>query len=577
MTKKYKNRERRRFFMNLKKVISLATLISGITLGGKSSLVHAIEYEPEWETSWGGSGSDFAESIIQTSDGGFLMVGDSNSTDLGFKNKGGRDAIIVKYDSEFNQEWINSWGGSDSDNNVSVIESSDGGFVVAGFSHSGDAGFVSKGRCDATLAKYDREGNQLWLKNWGGNLWDTFYSIVETEDEGVIVVGSSSSTNAGFTNKGDEDVIVVKYDRDGNQEWIKNWGGKGYDEPMSAIKTSDGGVVVVGRTASYNNNGNDQGFIFKIDRKGSIEWEDVLNGDGYDSLEAVIETSDGGFLAVGDSDSTNLGFKNQGGSDAVLIKYDAAGNRVWIKSWGNSRYENFSDVIETKEGGFIVVGASRDYPDYDGVIVKFSYDMEEEWTEIWENTGYSGVSLIEELTNNRIMVIGCEDSNILIKTYRPKTDADIQINGSIETLIADVTIPSVSPDLVVDPNSPDGAMSPEFSIENQSTSPIRLELKTFEQTTNSFNDVLPDKYDSWEGLNKTQSQDIALGLIAKEGEGWQRLTNSTSYVSGHTEHEIGVIKPTSQVNFEFDVHHGRAFSESKTVQYKLVFVFDLLS
>ena len=154
---------------------------------------------------------------------------------------------------------------------------------------------------------------------------------------------------------------------------------------------------------------------------------------------------------------------------------------------------------------------------------------------------------------------------------------DIQINGIIQTMIADVTIPSVSPDLVIDPNSPDGAISPEFGITNDSTSPIKLDLKTFEQTTNSFNDVLPTKYDSWEGLNKTQSQDLALGLVAKEGDGWQRLTVPTSYASGHTEHEIGVMKPTSQVNFEFEVHHGRAFSETKTVQYRMVFVFDLLS
>ena len=154
---------------------------------------------------------------------------------------------------------------------------------------------------------------------------------------------------------------------------------------------------------------------------------------------------------------------------------------------------------------------------------------------------------------------------------------DIQINGNVQPMIADVTIPSVSPDLVIDPNSPDGAVSPEFEIQNDSNSPIRLELKTFEQITNSFNDVLPDKYDLWEGLNRKESQDIALGLIAKEGEGWQRLTNSTSYVANHTEHEIGVMKPMSQVNFEFEVHHGRAFSESKTIQYKMVFVFDLLN
>lgn len=166
--------------------------------------------------------------------------------------------------------------------------------------------------------------------------------------------------------------------------------------------------------------------------------------------------------------------------------------------------------------------------------------------------------------------------NSYASTIRSNT-GNTQVNGSVQALIADVVIPSITPDLVIDPNLPQGSVSPEFIIENQSTSPIKLDLKTFEQTTNSFNDVLPDKYDSWEGLNKTQSQDIALGLIAKEGDGWQQLTMPISYVAGHSEHEIGVIKPASSVSFEFDVHHGRAFSEAKTVQYRMVFVFDLLS
>ena len=157
------------------------------------------------------------------------------------------------------------------------------------------------------------------------------------------------------------------------------------------------------------------------------------------------------------------------------------------------------------------------------------------------------------------------------------TEDDIQINGNVETMIADVTIPSVSPNLVINPNLPEGSVSPEFSVSNDSVSPIKLELKTFEQTTNTFNDVLPTKYSSWAGLNKQQSQDLALGLIAKDGDGWQVLTTPMSYVANHTEHEIGIIKPTSSVDFSFDVKHGTAFSEAKTVQYKMVFVFDLMN
>ena len=114
-------------------------------------------------------------------------------------------------------------------------------------------------------------------------------------------------------------------------------------------------------------------------------------------------------------------------------------------------------------------------------------------------------------------------------------------------------------------------------MESVANSPLRLGLKTFEQTTDTFNDVLPDKHTSWEGLNKAQSRDLALGLIAQEGEGWQSITTSTSYVANHTECVIGVIKPKSAVDFNFDIHHGKAFNETIAFQYRMVFVFDLLS
>ena len=155
--------------------------------------------------------------------------------------------------------------------------------------------------------------------------------------------------------------------------------------------------------------------------------------------------------------------------------------------------------------------------------------------------------------------------------------SDVTVNGTVQTMVADVVIPSVSPDLVINPNLEEGYVAPEFSVSNDSVSPIKLELKTFEQVTGSFNDVLPTKYNSWEGLNKRQSQDIALGLVAKEGDGWQSLTTPTSYVANHNNHEVGIIKPNSSVDFSFDVKHGTAFSEAKTVQYKMVFVFDLMN
>ena len=559
--------------------------------------IYAIDYKESQVQSWGGTSSDSFVSIAKTSDGGFVVVGDSNSTDAGFVNQGKDDAIIIKYDSEGNQEWIKSFGGSDDDNFRSVTETSDGGFVVVGYSKSKDAGIANTSQnYQAIIVKYDANGNQKWIQPFGGSVRDEFYSVISTSDGGVIVVGSSWSTDAGFVNQGSTDAIVVKYDQEGNQQWIQSWGGNYRESFDSVIETSDGGFVVVGSSASTNaefpNQGETDAIIIKYDGNGNQQWIQSWGGNSYDSLYSVTETSDKGLVVVGSSFSINTELMNQGDSDILVIKYDKDGNREWIQSWGEGGDDYARSVIETLNHELVVVGYTTlingDDWNEDGIVIKYDLDGNQQGVQYWrENDSDSFQSMIE-MRNGELLIIGYSQSSnvgfvnqggydgILVK-YSPKTDADIQINGNIQTMIADVTIPSVSPDLVIDPNSPDGAISPEFSIENQSTSPIKLDLRTFEQTTSSFNDVLPDKYDSWKGLNKTQSQDLALGLVAKEGEGWQRLITPTSYVANHTEHEIGVIKPTSQVNFEFEVHHGRAFSEAKTVQYRMVFVFDLLN
>ena len=585
--------------MNLKKMFSLAALIGGISLCGESSMVHAVEYEQAWIESWGGSNEDYFKSTILASDGGIISVGYSNSSDAGFLNQGFSDAIIIKYDQEGNQQWMKSWGGDEPDYFDSVAQTSDGGIVAVGISASNNTGVANQGVYDAIIVKYDSDGNQEWMNSWGGNSSDYFTSVAETLDQGLIVVGYSFSTNVGVTNQGGYDGIIVKYNQEGNQEWAKSWGGRGGDFFYSVDSTSDGGFLVVGqsnsRDAGFVNQGQNDSIVVKYDQDGNQEWVKSWGGDKNDTFELVNSTFDNGFIVMGYSNSTNAGFENQGKDDAVIIKYDPDGKQEWMRSWGGDDWDYLNHITQTLDEGFIAVGYSKSTDIglinqglYDGVIVKHDPDGNQEWVKSWGGTDNDYFSSIIETSNGELVVTGYSASidvgftnqgnrDTIILKFSPKTDADIQINGTIQTLIADVTIPSVSPDLVIDPNSPDGVMSPEFEITNDSTSPIKLELKTFEQTTTTFNDVLPGKYDSWEGLNRKESQDIALGLVAKEGDGWQQLTTPTSYVSGHTEHEIGVVKPMSQVNFEFDVHHGRAFSEAKKVQYRMVFVFDLLN
>ena len=192
-----------------KKLLILLTLIFMTPF-----VIKAEELQMLWQKSWGGNYEDYLNNVIETEDGSIILFGDSNSTDIeGLPNKGRNDAVIVKYDKDGNMLWQKSWGGNNSDYFGNAIETEDGNFILVGNSYSTDIeGLPNKGNQDAIILKYDKDGNMLWQKSWGGNDWDNLNNVIETEDGSIILFGDSLSTDIeGLPNKGSYDIILVKY------------------------------------------------------------------------------------------------------------------------------------------------------------------------------------------------------------------------------------------------------------------------------------------------------------------------------------------------------------------------------
>lgn len=162
-------------------------------------------------------------------------------------------------------------------------------------------------------------------------------------------------------------------------------------------------------------------------------------------------------------------------------------------------------------------------------------------------------------------------------SFNQPQEGDISVKGTITPTLGSITVPTETLTFNLNPNleSSQQFIAPDFSISNDSLSPIGLELKSFEQVTNVLNDVLPDKYDSWEGLNKKQSQDIALALIPQPSDRWISLNEGSYYVANTSNAKLGQIKGNSTVDLKFSALHGQAFSEPLSPQYKLTFVFEL--
>jgi PKD repeat protein len=225
-----------------------------------------------WQKCLGGSASDFGSSIKQTSDGGYIVAGGTNSTDGNVTgNHGPQDAWVVKLDKSGDVVWQKCLGGSASESGSSIEQTSDGGYIVAGYSSSNDGNVTGNhGSQDAWVVKLDQSGDVVWQKCLGGSSIDYGSSIKQTPEGGYIVAGYSGSNDGNVTgNHGSRDSWVVKLDENGNVVWQKCLGGSSIDYGRSIERTSEGGYIVAGYSGSNDgnvtgNHGKDDYWIVKL-------------------------------------------------------------------------------------------------------------------------------------------------------------------------------------------------------------------------------------------------------------------------------------------------------------------------
>lgn len=285
------------------------------------------------EVNLGGSSIEHARSIIQTDDGGYVVAGYSKSSDgdVGNNNGGGlySDYWVVKLDPNLSVEWEKNIGGSKDERLKSIIQTKDGGYAMTGWSGSDNDVEGSKGGRDFYTVKLNSSGELQWKKNHGGSKGDYAESIIQTDDGGFAIAGYSKSSDGDVSdNKGECDYWVVKLDNNGALEWDKNYGGSDNDFAYSIIQTNDGGYAVAGKSESSDgdindNKGNNDYWFAKLDKHGSIEWQDNFGGSENDNLESIIQTNDGNLVLAGYSNSSDGDVGgNNGDYDYWVIKLE---------------------------------------------------------------------------------------------------------------------------------------------------------------------------------------------------------------------------------------------------------------
>ena len=324
-------------------------------------------------------------------------------------------------------EWQKSLGGSGYDEPQDVRQTLDGGYIIAGYSHSNDGDVTGHHEeNDYWIVKLDSSGNIEWQKSLGGKKDDFASAIEQTEDGGYIVAGHSKSHNGDVSgNHGGADYWIVKLDSSGVIEWQNCFGGSKDEFCQSVQQTADGGYIVGGYTESNNgdvlgNHGGADYWIIKLDASGAIEWQKCFGGSDSDYGYSIQQTIEGGFIAGGVSYSNDGDVSgNHGERDYWIVKLDNIANIQWQKCFGGIDGDNLGSIQQASDGGFIVAGesgsndgdVSGNHGNLDSWILKIDTSGSIEWQKCLGGTNNELANSIQEATDGGVIVAGISASN----------------------------------------------------------------------------------------------------------------------------------------------------------------------
>ncbi len=381
----YALKQQQSLLKRLTNVLLLAILVAAMSLAMTATPSYAIAYYPSsWAKTYGGTESEDAFCVQQTSDGGFIVGGSTSSFGVS------KDYWIIKLNSDGKIQWQRAYGGDGYDYLMSMQQTTDGGYIAAGATES--PGFGA-GMRDFWVLKLDDDGDIQWQNAYGGSHIDGPASAIQQTSDGGYITG-------GFTYSFGEggDLLVLKLDELGSIEWQKNYGGTGAERRVENIRqTSDGGFILTSATTSFtpgssvwvlkleddgdiqwqkvyrdgdaediqltNDGGyillaekNEDFWVLKLEDDGDIQWQKTYGGTGLDDAQPIRQTSDGGYIMGGSTTSFGVS-----GEDFWIVKLDSDGNIQWERTYGGDMDDEAISLGQTSGGGYIAAGGTESF------------------------------------------------------------------------------------------------------------------------------------------------------------------------------------------------------------------------
>jgi len=296
----------------------------------------------EWIKTYGGEGDEVLHSSIKTSDNCLLLVGESNSY-----SENDYDVYIIKIDQTGTILWSKTFGDeimNYDDAGHSVRETSDGYLItgkICAYEGVGD---------DVLLLKTDKNGDKLWMKNYGGNAWDWGNDLILNQDGTIMIVGSTQDFAFAYY-----DTFLIKTDENGDLLWKRSYKNAGYQYPSSIIQIPNKNYLITGTTTDGTNTESDI-FVTKIDFNGNEIWFKKYGGTGREEGVKIIQTSDG-YTVIGKTESSGAGR-----NDIYLMKIDENGNKLWEQTIGSPADEEGQNILQNPDGSILVTGGTFKEP-----------------------------------------------------------------------------------------------------------------------------------------------------------------------------------------------------------------------
>lgn len=348
-------------------------------------LLFSLRNSHAFDKIYGEREADEALSIQQLENNEYIAVGYKRSL-----NRRDKNIWILKFNKDGEKIWDKSVFGMTDDAGHSIQVTGDKNYIVTGYTES-----KGQGAGDVWVLKFDKNGERIWEKTFGGSSLDTGEAVLQTKDKGYIVVGNTESKGAGLS-----DIWVLKLDKDGNLLWDKTFGGEKPDRAKSIQITEDSGYIIAGTTESKGAGASDI-WVLKLDKHGTLLWDKTYGGEQSETANSILQTKDKGYIIAGRTSS-----KGAGKSDIWVMKLNKDGGLEWDKTFGGTEEEEGNFIVQTKDKGYIIAGRRTKTTRIEALILKLDKDGNVAWEKDFTENHKNIINAIQQTKDKGYICAG---------------------------------------------------------------------------------------------------------------------------------------------------------------------------